>query len=732
MTALRLSFHHLVNADLYPEVLPFALRIARDHLARVTISSDAASEDLRALRDDSSGLEGALELLPSLASHGSLPWHHEDPAIARRRVVHYMAQYAPTALIDGCWIQRSAYVGIGHTALGAQLTAAYVHQVEALDREPEQRFVHHYAAACKHVLGPFESVGSRSFSDRVQLIDASFELPLFLLSIGQFPRSFLPEIVGLNLAWHLLEQPTFAWHVLADTCASHTIAASRVPERPAAVGRESSLDIARTMLSSQSGDTRETWQRMWSGIAAIVDAVRRWSSATAGTAPDAGDDPRKKMIAILERKARHAAGYHRQRRLGAARLDDRFRESRFDPERFLDDLAESPYVIPGDPESSSLVGELTSFGGSMYSVFAGDEVAALKRWIASLNSASGGRLSDARHGTTMTNDVVDELDGLPSSIEFRAQSEARYGGCPVRQLYYHLVNVETYPDVLPVAMRFARDRLARARADLTMGERPIPSLRFSPAALTQWVETKHRQQVDSYVPFTERPRVSQSAFIEATVQLAPLILIDGSWLQGFAGPLVHRTVGSLLFGIFYEEVGQGDPTRHHANIYRDLLTAMGEAVPAVCTRDFAEWPRFRDASFDVPVLWMCLSGFPRHFMPEILGLNLAVELAGVGGPYLEAHDTLKHFGYPTLFVDVHNAADNICEGHAASATKAIVAYMDEVAASQGPDGVDEHWHRVWSGVRGTLPHAGPSPWRSRMASLRRFRRNPRAPLVFPS
>jgi hypothetical protein len=123
----------------------------------------------------------------------------------------------------------------------------------------------------------------------------------------------------------------------------------------------------------------------------------------------------------------------------------------------------------------------------------------------------------------------------------------------------------------------------------------------------------------------------------------------------------------------------------------------------VDTKEFVNWPRLRDASFDVPTLWLSISSFPRHFLPEILGLNLAVELAGIGGPYLEARDTLRHFGLPTLFVDVHNAADNVSVGHSAWALKAINAYMDEVAAREGPHNVDYHWHRVWSGVRATLP-----------------------------
>ena len=149
--------------------------------------------------------------------------------------------------------------------------------------------------------------------------------------------------------------------------------------------------------------------------------------------------------------------------------------------------------------------------------------------------------------------------------------------------------------------------------------------------------------------------------------------------------------------------------------------------------EFAQRRRLRDDSFEIPTLWLSISCFPRHFLPEILGLNLAVELAGVGGPYMEARDTLRHFRYPTLFVDVHNAADNVSVGHAAWAMNAIKRHMDEVADRDGPHSVDHIWHRVWSGVRATLPQIG----RLRLVTHRLRRRffgvDPAtAPLIFPS
>ena len=71
----------------------------------------------------------------------------------------------------------------------------------------------------------------------------------------------------------------------------------------------------------------------------------------------------------------------------------------------------------------------------------------------------------------------------------------------------------------------------------------------------------------------------------------------------------------------------------------------------------------------------------------------------------------RTFGYPTLFVDVHNAADNVAAGHSAWAMNAIKRFLDEVAEREGPHSLDHSWHRVWAGVRagGGVSRSGVRP-----------------------
>ncbi len=714
----RDAYHSLVNIDEYPEALSLAHEIIRDALSGV---------------DPGAGAPAPPDV-PSL-------WTNPDPGVTRRQVLHYFTQYAPTALVDGCWLQCGLRVATAHTRTGAALTAMYVHQLRAGDTDPRRHFVADYRGVWARLGSPLEEVSSRSFVDRFDLSDANFRLPVLLLSLGQFPRTYLPELVGLHFTWQRLGLPGLGPLLIRETCQAFGL--------PVAGGDLLGDDYLRrgddlaqravdeVLEESQHADL-DLRYRIDRGMKLGASAWSAWLESARASAPQGPPDPRREMVALIQRKAPHARGYHGHKRAGDRAIDHFFAADTLDPDGLLDALAASPHVKPGRPDESPLVRRLVDFGGPMQAVFSPVELETMRAWIASLpaRDAAVPVQSSDRPTYASAAPVRDEPQlRMPSREAFRRESERRFERCSIRHLYHHLVNVEFSPEILPVAEQFARDRLERALATLESGERPIPSLRWNRSALERWVYDKHREQVDSYRPLNGPPRVSREAFVESTVQLAPLVLIDGGWLQGMASAsLIHTTVGRMLFHVFCEEVGLGNAAEHHANIYRDLLRAMGEDAPPVESLEFAEWPRLKDASFDVPVLWLSLSCFPRHFLPEILGLNLAVELAGVGGPYLEARDTLRYYKLPTLFVNVHNAADNVSVGHAAWAMNAITQYMDELVEREGPHRVDHVWHRIWTGVRATLPQIG----RVRLAAHRFTQRlfgpvgAAREPVIFPS
>src|SRR5262245_48525880 len=178
VASYRDAYHFLVNIDEYPEARALAHDVIRDAL----IATD-----------------GAAPVPEGPAPDARWPWQHADAGLTRRQVVHYFTEYAPTALVDGCWLQCGLRVATAHARAGASLTAMYVHQVRACGDDPARHFVADYRDTWARLGAPLEEVSSRSLVDRPDLSDVNFRLPVLLLSLGQFPRTYLPELLGLHL-----------------------------------------------------------------------------------------------------------------------------------------------------------------------------------------------------------------------------------------------------------------------------------------------------------------------------------------------------------------------------------------------------------------------------------------------------------------------------------------------------------------------------------------------------
>ena len=416
--------------------------------------------------------------------------------------------------------------------------------------------------------------------------------------------------------------------------------------------------------------------------------------------------PRQRAAEIIARKLPYARGHHRDKLLGGRRIEEWFSGAYPDIEGLLNALAESPYVDTAAPERSRLISDLVSARGPMFRVFTDEEIGILVEWIRTLRS-TGDRVPRGNVEPRAPDGRGDDTGpwlgmgvGEPASASASPDQDAGSPRLDKRLLYYQLVNAERYPESSRPAKHYVERCLARARRAMWLS-RLYPELRsfeYSRAAFEHRIEVSYREAVDAYRPFIPPPRLSREEYLWLFVQLAPLILVDGCWLRN-VGCLYarHPVIAAGLVKIYSDEVGGGDPDASHAAIFRELLRSEGIDLPEVSSDEFSRYGNFTSAVFELPLYLLSISQYPRTFLPELLGLNLAIELSGLGAFYMKLVDELSYWRIDARIISVHISSDNLASGHAALAKAAIVAYLDELGAGYGEREVQRHWQRVWRG-----------------------------------
>lgn len=341
--------------------------------------------------------------------------------------------------------------------------------------------------------------------------------------------------------------------------------------------------------------------------------------------------------------------------------------------------------------------------GRMFRIFSDADLSVIRQWIDALPQLAGSQ--------QLPRQPVDNV-----AIEARQTvgAEASLGHWPqsLREAYFVLQGRALEASTLQFAHAYVSRWLARSQRSLNTSGRQLPE-HWGTHVLRAWLLDKHDQHGQQFDNSDPAQMPSREEIVDSTLQLAPLTLIDGAWLQGFTDVgLASSHVGYSLFQTYWDELGNGVAALNHPKIYRDGLREMDFELAPTGSREFAEDPRLDEASFRLPVYWLCLGKLPVTFMPEILGMNLAMELSGVGGTYRSARRFLRHYGFSTAFVDLHNTIDNVSTGHSAWAADAIDAYMRALTTAQA---VAEQWQRVRVGYESLAPM--PGKWDSILSRL---------------
>jgi hypothetical protein len=223
-------------------------------------------------------------------------------------------------------------------------------------------------------------------------------------------------------------------------------------------------------------------------------------------------------------------------------------------------------------------------------------------------------------------------------------------------------------------------------------------IEFSHQSFIQQIKTIYQAEADQQKAFTPPPKLSRKAYLWGIEQFAPVLLVDGSWLQNVAIAGNHQhSISRYLMRIYADEIGDGRSDWNHANVYRQLLESTNIQLPEFTSEQFSQHQGFVDSVFDLPVFFLAISQFPSSFEAEIIGLNMAIELSGLGATYSRLVDELNYWEIDSRIVSLHLSIDNLATGHAALAQDAVIIYLDQILNTSGYAEMQKHWQRIWSG-----------------------------------
>lgn len=589
---------------------------------------------------------------------------------------HFSTGLQQTALVFATqpqWLQNISPAVASQTFIARQLLHVYVQLTQ--QKQQNTTLAQAYQAMLLASGIKFPCL-HRHLSIQDEIPIEILNLATVQLAFANFPRVLLPEILGFTLAYcrvPTMMEACFPPAQLSDAFwqQRHSLLQQQVPTL---------LQCSADYLHLFPQHTQGLWPRMQQGFYLYQWLMQQACSQMQATLKSPLCT--QQMFAkIVQHKAFAAKGHHQKVQLAGRSLEQWFAGLPDNTDAFLQALMQSDYVNREQPAKSRLL-QLFAFKGPMFGVLNAAEQKLLLRWL-----QEGTREQATLHTLPSKVAVCHVTRNIKSSsIEFASLT--------TREMYYYLLNADVFPAVLP----FAKARVNKLLLACKLLS-PLPFAQYSHQQFDAYIKAIYQCEVANYQPLQGVPKISKAAYIWGFEQIAPLILIDGSWIQNsLALQHIAPDICDILFAIYYDEIGKGQLQQNHPYIFRQLLNSLAISLPPAHSREFIAHKGFMHSAFDMPVFMLALASFPCEFLPELLGLNMAIELSGLGKSYLRLVDDWHYWGIDPSIAKIHISIDNYASGHAFLAKKAIRIYMDDLQQRTANQAVlDNHWRRIYTG-----------------------------------
>jgi Iron-containing redox enzyme len=585
-------------------------------------------------------------------------------------------QRAPLGLLGGCWLD---VVSQPATQPSIVVNRLFTHHYAQRGDGTPQRMVHHRRRVAMEGLGAYlPDLAAVDFLRRARARPLTALHGCFYLSLSRLPANFLPEVGGVHYVFHALgvddllldTPPLLAEAELREALAEH-LGLAAAPER------------ARLLAA-----VRLTLALEREHVAMLVE-LAEWR---------AGLSLESKVAEVVARHAPLAGRQHGPVRVGDRLLVDTFADPDLDLVAFLADLRESRHLRRSDDGSCRFLRAI-KLGGPMFGIFDEREAAVFRAWVETVQA-----------GERPPIEVSPNVMGDGPAARWRAAIQASDPPDVViaeaaprddRELFHRLVNIENYPNTLPLALERATRCFEESEILFEHGARgrytDATWFDYDPRTLYERMERVYWDKlVDPYRPLEVVPDRDEVLFRQTTFHLT--YLIDGAWLHRLGNlGRAERECDARLFAIYADEMGMGDLRKNHITLTHTALASMGIRLPHIRDERFIDQVELPDEPYGFAIQQLCMCLFPDRFFNEAMGYNLAIEMFGAGEVRLHEIQKLRHHGFDTCYEQAHLTIDNWSAGHGKQAADIIVSYLDGIARNVGEAALQEEWRRVWRG-----------------------------------
>ncbi|MBT2772736.1 iron-containing redox enzyme family protein [Halomonas sp. ISL-60] len=571
--------------------------------------------------------------------------------------------------VSGNWNNESRYA----------MSALKIHAIDMGVGQPRASRINRYHEVLRDLSIADAGSDLLHTAEDSRISEGAFSMAANMMILSHFPESLTGEILGVNLYLrHCDILPNFKFIAARSSFSDRLFSLGVNPSN----GNKGLCELSEKAVLEYFEEKRiegmkavccgYTWarQKTESFNENILNILTRWL------------DPREAARHFVNRRKPEACLYHEHAKINKVSMQKLLNSD--DEQSFLEQLAASSLVRAGNPDSSPLLNGLISAHGKMFRIFNRDDILILRRWIANLPYDSA-PLQPAAHLIWKDEGVFPEGTGNGGSAPNCAIFKK------ARQAYPRLLHTELSYHEQEYTRKYISQWLSSASRAVEKGICTLPH-KWEPGGLRKWLHDQH--EISNSHADDQYETQSREEVVADVLSLAPLTMIDGAWLTGFSHPAIASSdSGYTLFETLFDELGNGVYKQNHPVIYRELLKAVYGDFPDISDPSYAGSQFFGNKDFELPVFWLSIGRYPQTYEPEILGLNLAMEISGVGGGYRRTHKALSKYGYPTMFVDLHNSIDNIATGHSAWAVSSIDTYMSDLPKTIRA----KYWARVRTG-----------------------------------